>query len=53
LKVVTADGWFAARPPGTEDVCTIYAESLRDDAHLLAILDEARALVSATLDRAR
>ncbi|MBS3940833.1 MAG: phosphoglucomutase (alpha-D-glucose-1,6-bisphosphate-dependent) [Actinobacteria bacterium] len=49
LKVVTADGWFAARPSGTEDVYKIYAESLRDDDHLQRILDEAQALVSATL----
>jgi phosphoglucomutase len=53
LKVVTADGWFAARPSGTEDVYKIYAESLRDDDHLRTILDEAQALVAATLDRAR
>jgi phosphoglucomutase len=53
LKVVTADGWFAARPSGTEDVYKIYAESLRDDDHLQTILDEAQALVAATLGRAR
>lgn len=51
LKVVTEDGWFAARPSGTEDVYKIYAESLRDDDHLDAILAEARQLVATTLDR--
>jgi phosphoglucomutase len=53
LKVVTANGWFAARPSGTEDVYKIYAESLRDDDHLQTILDEARTLITATLTRAR
>lgn len=51
LKVVTDNGWFAARPSGTEDVYKIYAESLRDDDHLEAILAEARELVTATLER--
>jgi phosphoglucomutase len=51
LKVVTASGWFAARPSGTEDVYKIYAESLRDEDHLEAILAEAQQLVSATLGR--
>ncbi|AGC46656.1 phosphoglucomutase [Myxococcus stipitatus DSM 14675] len=45
LKVVAENGWFAARPSGTEDVYKIYAESFRDDAHLKAILQEARAIV--------
>ncbi|TVR36192.1 MAG: alpha-D-glucose phosphate-specific phosphoglucomutase [Nitriliruptor sp.] len=51
LKVLTQNGWFAARPSGTEDVYKIYAESLRDDHHLQAILDEAQQLVTATLAR--
>ncbi|GGI02525.1 phosphoglucomutase (alpha-D-glucose-1,6-bisphosphate-dependent) [Egicoccus halophilus] len=51
LKVLTDNGWFAARPSGTEDVYKIYAESLRDDDHLRAILDEAQQLVTDTLDR--
>jgi phosphoglucomutase len=51
LKVVTDNGWFAARPSGTEDVYKIYAESLRDDEHLAAILTEAQELVAATLGR--
>ncbi|MCE9668230.1 phosphoglucomutase (alpha-D-glucose-1,6-bisphosphate-dependent) [Myxococcus stipitatus] len=47
LKVVAENGWFAARPSGTEDVYKIYAESFRDEAHLQAILEEARAIVDA------
>lgn len=46
LKVETPDGWFAARPSGTEDVYKIYAESFRDEHHLLAIQHEARELVA-------
>ncbi|HET7755591.1 MAG TPA: phosphoglucomutase (alpha-D-glucose-1,6-bisphosphate-dependent) [Anaeromyxobacteraceae bacterium] len=46
LKVVAENGWFAARPSGTEDVYKIYAESFRDEAHLRTILDEARQIVS-------
>ena len=49
LKVVAANGWFAARPSGTEDVYKISAESFRDEAHLARILDEARAIVAAAL----
>ena len=46
LKVVAENGWFAARPSGTEDVYKIYAESFRDQRHLDGIVDEARAIVS-------
>lgn len=42
LKVVTANGWFATRPSGTEDVCKLYAESFKGEAHLRQIQDEAR-----------
>ncbi len=49
LKVAAANGWFAARPSGTEDVYKIYAESFRDERHLALILDEARAIVSSAL----
>ncbi len=49
LKVVAANGWFAARPSGTEDVYKIYAESFRDESHLARILDEARGIVAAAL----
>jgi len=46
IKVETANGWFAARPSGTEDVCKIYAESFRDAAHLKQIQGEARAAIA-------
>jgi phosphoglucomutase len=49
LKVVTAHGWFAARPSGTEDVYKLYAESFRGTEHLKRIQDEARAIVSKAL----
>ncbi|MBS2026057.1 MAG: phosphoglucomutase, alpha-D-glucose phosphate-specific, partial [Deltaproteobacteria bacterium] len=49
LKVCTEDGWFAARPSGTEAVYQIYAESFRGETHLQQIVDEARALVSSVL----
>jgi len=49
LKVVTENGWFAARPSGTEDVYKIYAESFRDREHLRRIQDEARQIVSTAL----
>ncbi|HZT80366.1 MAG TPA: phosphoglucomutase (alpha-D-glucose-1,6-bisphosphate-dependent) [Gemmataceae bacterium] len=49
LKVVTASGWFAARPSGTENVYKIYAESFRDQAHLDAIVREAQQIVSNSL----
>jgi len=46
LKVETANGWFAARPSGTEDVYKIYAESFLDQAHLRRIQAEAQDLIS-------
>src|SRR5262249_22276536 len=49
LKVVTASGWFAARPSGTENIYKIYAESRRDAAHLNALVNEAQALVDAAV----
>ncbi len=49
LKVVTANGWFAARPSGTENVYKIYAESLKSETHLEQIFQDARALVKAAL----
>jgi len=51
LKVVTAEGWFAARPSGTEDVYKIYAESFLGLDHLHRLQDEARALVTEALRR--
>jgi len=49
LKVVTEQGWFAARPSGTEDVYKLYAESFRGKDHLQQIQDEARALIGKAL----
>jgi len=49
LKVVTENGWFAARPSGTEDVYKIYAESFRGPEHLKAIQEEAQEIVSTAL----
>src|SRR5450432_2297845 len=49
LKVVAENGWFAARPSGTENVYKIYAESFKGAEHLAAILDEARKIVGAAL----
>ena len=46
LKVTTKNGWFAARPSGTEDIYKIYAESFVSEAHLAAIQEEAQTLVS-------
>jgi len=45
LKVATRNGWFAARPSGTENIVKIYAESFRGEDHLQQILREARQLV--------
>ena len=45
LKVVTAHGWFAARPSGTEDIYKIYAESFQGADHLRRILEEAQQIV--------
>ncbi len=52
LKVVAENGWFAARPSGTEDLYKIYAESFRDQAHLDAVVEEARAMVGEAFSRA-
>jgi phosphoglucomutase len=49
LKVTASNGWFAARPSGTENIYKIYAESFRDGAHLDAILREAQEIVNAAL----
>ena len=47
--MATKNGWFAARPSGTENVYKIYAESFRDEAHLQRILDEARTIVAGAI----
>jgi phosphoglucomutase len=49
LKVISAHGWFAARPSGTENIYKIYAESSRDQQHLRHIVEEAQAMVGAAL----
>jgi phosphoglucomutase len=51
LKVVAENGWFAARPSGTEDIYKIYAESLRGADHLRRILAEAQTIVGAALEQ--
>jgi phosphoglucomutase len=50
LKVVTASGWFAARPSGTENIYKVYAESFKDQTHLTAILTEAEGIVNNALN---
>lgn len=49
LKVVTENGWFAARPSGTENIYKIYAESFKGPEHLKQIQQEAQAIVAAAL----
>ena len=49
LKVVSHNGWFAARPSGTENIYKIYAESFKGQAHLDKVIEEARAIVAAAL----
>ena len=52
LKIVTENGWFAARPSGTEDIYKIYAESFKGEAHLEKLQAEAKEIVSAAFERA-
>jgi phosphoglucomutase len=49
LKVVSDNGWFAARPSGTENIYKIYAESFKDQSHLAAIVQEAQEIVTKAL----
>jgi phosphoglucomutase len=49
LKVVSENGWFAARPSGTEDIYKIYAESFIGEEHLRKIQSEARDIVASAL----
>jgi phosphoglucomutase len=49
LKVITDNGWFAARPSGTENIYKIYAESFKDESHLAAIVGEAQEIVADAL----
>jgi phosphoglucomutase len=53
LKVVTASGWFAARPSGTENIYKIYAESFTGQSHLNAILSEAEEIVNNALNSSK
>jgi phosphoglucomutase len=49
LKVVAANGWFAARPSGTENIYKLYAESFTSQEHLETIVEQAQQMVSRTL----
>jgi phosphoglucomutase len=49
--VIAKDGWFAARPSGTEEIYKIYAESFLGQEHLRQIQQEAQTIVAATLAR--
>jgi phosphoglucomutase len=49
LKVTTENGWFAARPSGTEDIYKLYAESFKSAEHLQQLVDEAKEIVTAAL----
>jgi phosphoglucomutase len=51
LKIAAANGWFAARPSGTENIYKIYAESFKNEAHLNAIVAEAQEMVDNSLRR--
>ena len=51
LKVVTENGWFAARPSGTEDIYKIYVESFRDQDHLIRIAQEAQTIVNDAIEK--
>jgi phosphoglucomutase len=53
LKVMTATGWFAARPSGTENIYKIYAESFKDNSDLNAIVNEAEKIVGNALEEGR
>jgi phosphoglucomutase len=52
LKVIAENGWFAARPSGTEEIYKIYAESFKGQEHLQQILSEAQQIVSSTFAQA-
>ncbi len=53
IKVITENGWFAARPSGTEEVYKIYAESFRSEDHLSGIQQEAKDAIARVFDKAR
>ncbi len=49
LKVATANGWFATRPSGTENIYKLYAESFRGEKHLAEIVEQARGIIARAL----
>ena len=51
LKVVSPNGWFAARPSGTENIYKLYAESFKSQTHLEAIVEEAQKILSGVLEK--
>ena len=51
LKVTSENGWFAARPSGTEDIYKIYAESFKGKEHLEKIIEEAQSIVDDALKK--
>lgn len=51
LKVSTDNGWFAARPSGTEEIYKIYAESFLGKSHLQKILNDAQAIVDKAIGK--
>ncbi len=53
VKVIAANGWFAARPSGTENIYKIYAESFKGPEHLSAIVEEANRIVAAAIGATR
>jgi phosphoglucomutase len=53
LKVISENGWFAARPSGTENIYKIYGESFRGEEHLKRILEEAQSIVDKALKEKR
>lgn len=53
IKVVAENGWFAARPSGTEDVYKICSESFRGEDHLREIQQEAQAAIAGMFEKAR
>jgi phosphoglucomutase len=53
IKVIAENGWFAARPSGTEDVYKIYAESFRSEGHLRQIQQEAQNTIACVFENAK
>ena len=53
IKAVSENGWFAARPSGTEDIYKVYAESFKGEDHLQRLLQQAQEIVDKALAQAR